>query len=393
MPTYQPQTAPPPQIIYAQPVAAPPPPAPPAQLQIAQTPAAQPAAALPPPPAPAALAPTTLQYTSPPAPQQHVQEPQPYIQRKPTPQPQGPPQIYPHPHGYPPSQNLLAPSQFHGDPPPFHRPGSGPPPAFQGGNGWDNPPVWNRNDNWNGDGANGWGRNQFRELAQEYPPPFNSWRAPRPQSGPPRGRGGGGGVGPVRNFPRNQAPRNMQPRPTTLVQAKPYERTKPTMRQSSMPFFATLEGKFTQLCVYTAQDQPCPNKNCEFSHEPKNRRICPMYHNPKERCPFNPASSDMTKRARPLKHQRHLAESKDWPSSRKDLLKTAPQQKPDEPSADKTNAPIQAAETGTPKPATENQTEAKDALQINPLVHFEPEVATAVLKQGLFFSELSFNME
>jgi hypothetical protein len=55
-----------------------------------------------------------------------------------------------------------------------------------------------------------------------------------------------------------------------------------------MPYFTTVEGKFTQLCVHAAQDQPCPDKKCEYSHEPRNRRICPMFHNPKERCPFNP---------------------------------------------------------------------------------------------------------
>jgi hypothetical protein len=49
-----------------------------------------------------------------------------------------------------------------------------------------------------------------------------------------------------------------------------------------------VEGEFTQLCVYASQEQECPNTKCNFSHEPKKRRVCPMFHNPTERCPHNP---------------------------------------------------------------------------------------------------------
>jgi hypothetical protein len=55
-----------------------------------------------------------------------------------------------------------------------------------------------------------------------------------------------------------------------------------------MPFFKTVEGEFTQLCVYAAQEEPCPDPNCKLNHEPKERRICPMFHDPKERCPHKP---------------------------------------------------------------------------------------------------------
>jgi hypothetical protein len=55
-----------------------------------------------------------------------------------------------------------------------------------------------------------------------------------------------------------------------------------------MPYFTTVEGEFTQLCVYASQEQECPNTKCNFSHEPKERRVCPMFHNPTERCPHNP---------------------------------------------------------------------------------------------------------
>jgi hypothetical protein len=55
-----------------------------------------------------------------------------------------------------------------------------------------------------------------------------------------------------------------------------------------MPYFTTVEGEFTQLCVYAAQDQACPNPKCKHSHEPKERRVCPLFHNPAERCPHNP---------------------------------------------------------------------------------------------------------
>jgi hypothetical protein len=52
-----------------------------------------------------------------------------------------------------------------------------------------------------------------------------------------------------------------------------------------MPYFTTIEGTFTLLCVFAAMEQPCPNPKCDLSHEPKERRVCPMYHNPREKCP------------------------------------------------------------------------------------------------------------
>lgn len=71
---------------------------------------------------------------------------------------------------------------------------------------------------------------------------------------------------------------------------KPYEKPPPKQqfRQSAMPFFMTVEGEFTQFCVKAAQNQPCPNPKCSLSHEPKERRMCPMFHNPREKCPHNP---------------------------------------------------------------------------------------------------------
>jgi hypothetical protein len=55
-----------------------------------------------------------------------------------------------------------------------------------------------------------------------------------------------------------------------------------------MPYFKTVEGVFTQLCVYAVQEEPCPDPNCKLAHDPKERRVCPMFHDPKERCPHRP---------------------------------------------------------------------------------------------------------
>jgi hypothetical protein len=55
-----------------------------------------------------------------------------------------------------------------------------------------------------------------------------------------------------------------------------------------MPYFKIVVGEFTQLCVYDAEEKLCLEPKCEFLHEPRSRGICPMYHNPRKRCPFNP---------------------------------------------------------------------------------------------------------
>jgi hypothetical protein len=179
-------------------VAAQPPPAPQPTAQLS---AAQPTAALMPPPAPAPPPQNVIQYA--PAQgqlhQSHVMEQQLYGQPGAGATFQGPPQTFHPSQGFPTTQNYgPAPSQIRREPSPFQKPESGPHPAFQTGSTWDQPPGWNQNENWNGEGPNGWGQNQFHEPVFEQTPPFSNWRGPRPPGGPSRGRGNGGGVGPVR---------------------------------------------------------------------------------------------------------------------------------------------------------------------------------------------------
>jgi hypothetical protein len=45
-----------------------------------------------------------------------------------------------------------------------------------------------------------------------------------------------------------------------------------------MPFYVTIEGQAIQLCVFAARSQPCTRKDCPYSHEPKERRVCTAFH-------------------------------------------------------------------------------------------------------------------
>jgi hypothetical protein len=47
-----------------------------------------------------------------------------------------------------------------------------------------------------------------------------------------------------------------------------------------MPFFTTVKEKNVQLCVFTGRGEDCTRKDCEFSHEPKERRVCRFFHTP-----------------------------------------------------------------------------------------------------------------
>jgi hypothetical protein len=51
-----------------------------------------------------------------------------------------------------------------------------------------------------------------------------------------------------------------------------------------MPFFETLDGQTIQLCVFTAKNQECTRKDCSYSHEPKDRRPCRLFHSKADYC-------------------------------------------------------------------------------------------------------------
>jgi hypothetical protein len=186
------------------------------------------------------------------------------------------------------------PSMAYNQPPPSFRE---PPPGLRYGNShvnnqpmggqWESPmDRWSQSEPWGADPyPPTWGRNQFRDAFQDQDP---DWRGPRPQSASPRYRNNQGNGGPIRGNPRNQNPRSNQMRPPAPAAQRPYERPRPTLRQSFMPYFTTIEGKFTQLCVFAAQEQTCLDPKCDKSHEPRSRRICPLFNNPKEKCPHNP---------------------------------------------------------------------------------------------------------
>jgi hypothetical protein len=199
---------------------------------------------------------------------------------------------------------------------------------------------------------------------------MTNWRNNERQNGPPRGRENGGRGGPIRFNPRFQPARGPQYRPPTPTPQKSYDKPKPIMRQNNMPYFTTVEGKFTKLCVYTAQEQACPNPECEKSHEPKRRRICPMFHNSKERCPHNPcllghdkagdalkASKAFGKCERLAKQQETLLQVND----QKPTAKTPPVQNPDEQT-------IIAPTNTNPKPQPAKQTETEGGTQNVPPV-------------------------
>ncbi|GAQ93452.1 hypothetical protein KFL_015410010 [Klebsormidium nitens] len=105
----------------------------------------------------------------------------------------------------------------------------------------------------------------------------NQWNNPRGRapSGNAQFRGG---PGPIRGgfFPQmNQ--RTTGPRAPYVRPSAPAPRNLTTLRQADMPIFTTVEGKLTELCVFTARNQPCTRTNCAYSHEPKDKRVCRHY--------------------------------------------------------------------------------------------------------------------
>lgn len=56
------------------------------------------------------------------------------------------------------------------------------------------------------------------------------------------------------------------------------------MKQTQMPYYTTVEGKPTELCVFAARDEPCKRKDCPYGHNPKPRRICRAFHTKGEYC-------------------------------------------------------------------------------------------------------------
>lgn len=45
-----------------------------------------------------------------------------------------------------------------------------------------------------------------------------------------------------------------------------------------MQFFPSVKGSVIQLCVFTARDQTCTQKDCQYSHKPKGKRPCLAFH-------------------------------------------------------------------------------------------------------------------
>ena len=165
------------------------------------------------------------------------------------------------------------------------------------------------------------------------------------------------------------------PRPQ---QHPPYEKPapKPTvLRQSMMPYFTTVKGEFTQLCVSAAQDKPCPDPKCKFSHVPKSERPCPAFHTPKEKCPFDARCLLGHAEAREaVKQSKAFAKHKEWQSQ----IKTTPG----------TYGETDAAESGTELPKTSAQPtgptlgpNAEPANQplANPALNLTPDVAVKLL--------------
>jgi hypothetical protein len=183
-----------------------------------------------------------------------------------------PTQVYGREHSYipppaafrdfpPPAYREPPRQEYKEPPPPFRDPsplvfghGNGPPPPSRGTGTWNGATEWRWGEEWNMDGPPAWGRNQFREAAHELQPQ-GGWQNQGPQGGNQRGRGAGGRGGPIRSNPRDQTNRSSQAGPPFPPQQKPYERNKPTMRQSSMPYFTTVTGGEVHLCVQAAQDQ------------------------------------------------------------------------------------------------------------------------------------------
>lgn len=174
--------------------------------------------------------------------------------------------------------------------------------------------------------------------------------------------------GPVRNNPRQQNPRGSTARPQSNP---PYEKPAakpPVYRQSVMPYFTTVQGEFTQLCVNTAQEKPCTEPGCKFSHVPKTERPCPAFHTPKEKCPFDARCLLGHAEAREaVRQSKAFARHKDWQTQ----VKTTPG----------TYGETHAAESGTgkanpPKPPEAVNTAPNHAsvtpVQQNPAVPVNP---------------------
>ncbi|GAQ80049.1 acetamidase/formamidase [Klebsormidium nitens] len=177
-------------------------------------------------------------------------------------------------------------------------------------------------------------------YSQQFNPPqrTDNWYPPRNNIGEQtRTRPDNASGGPVRNNPRQPNPRNSNPRPQSNP---PYEKPtppKPTVyRQSVMPYFTTVKGEFTQLCVYTAQEKHCPDPKCRFSHVPKPERPCPAFHTPKEKCPFDSKCLlGHTEAREAVRQSKAFAKHKEWQSQ----VKTTPG----------TYGETDAAESGTDK--------------------------------------------
>lgn len=177
-------------------------------------------------------------------------------------------------------------------------------------------------------------------YSQQFNPPQRNdqWQPQRNATGEQaKARPDNTSGGPVRNHPRQQNPRNSNPRPQNNP---PYEKPtppKPTVyRQSVMPYFTTVKGEFTQLCVYTAQEKPCPEPKCKFSHVPKPERPCPAFHTPKEKCPFDTRCFLGHAEAREaVRQSKAFAKHKEWQSQ----VKTNPG----------AYGEVEAAESGTAK--------------------------------------------
>lgn len=280
-----------PQIIYAQQLPPPPPPMVTPPPPVAPSP--QPAAAPPPAAAPAPQ----------PAPQAATSASSGYQQQGPV---TGPPIQTPAQHPQqqamtcgnqftappPPSQHFPPPQTFFFEnPPPSFPNRNRPPPQQMQSHTWEHGSGWTHPNDWNNEPPfNHWGRNQNRSFQSDAPPLNSNWGSDRPPRNNQRFSNNGEG-GPIRGNPKNQNPRSNPSRPPPAAQPKPYDRPpqKPTqLKQLNMPYFETVEGEFTQLCVFAAQDQECPNAKCKFSHEPRERRVCPLFHNPAERCSHNP---------------------------------------------------------------------------------------------------------
>ncbi|GAQ84042.1 hypothetical protein KFL_001740010 [Klebsormidium nitens] len=385
---------PPPQFVYAQPVPAP------------TVPTQNPVQTLPPPPAPMPPPQPFYPVTQYSAPQPQGYPNQTPAQPNPPPQqtytPPNPPTYHQNPpppaQSYPPAQPNPRPVIHHSQPVNpsnggYHRPGPGWEPEQQ--RQWGHDAGWERGHGTgnNGTGTQEWNRNtqppnprielypmqtqhrtDFPPLApptsrptyaQQFQPAqrndqWNTRRTPPNEPVNPRPDGPPGG--PVRNHPRQQNPRGSTTRPQNNP---PYEKpaAKPTVyRQSVMPYFTTVQGEFTQLCVNTAQEKPCPEPGCKFSHVPKTERPCPAFHTPKEKCPFDTRCLLGHAEAREaVRQSKAFARHKEWQTQVKTNPGTYGETDAAESGTEKTNPPkpmvpaeaVNTAPDNTPIPTTQ----------------------------------------